>query len=87
MSPSAKRGNNPERWELLLTDLDEKLQLGLLEHLKRINSYHFEEDVLYIEAADLKDQEYLLRDPVLHQLKLLAESCIKVDNVKIKKIP
>ena len=86
MNPSAKRGNNPERWDLLLATLDEKLQLGLLEHIKRITSYHFEEDILYIEAGDAKDQEYLVRDPVLQQLKLLAEDCIKVDNVKIKKI-
>ena len=86
MNPSAKRGNNPERWERLLADLDDKLQLGLLEHLKRVTSYHFEEDILYIEPADPKDQDYLLRDPVLHQLKLLAETSIQVDNVKIKKL-
>ena len=84
MNPSAKRGNNPERWERLLSDLDEKLQLGLLEHLKRVNSYHFEEDILYIEPADAKDQEYLTKDAVLTQLKLLAD-CINVDNVKVKK--
>ena len=86
MNPSAKRGNNPERWDRLLADLDDKLQLGLLEHLKRVTSYHFEEDILYIEAADLKDQEYLLREGVITQLKLLAEASIRTDNVKIKKI-
>ena len=38
MNPSAKRGNNPERWDCLLADLDDKLQLGLLEHLDDIRS-------------------------------------------------
>lgn len=85
MSQSSKRGNDPERWEKLLTALDEKLQLGLLEHLKRISSYHFEENVLYVECNDGKDQAYLCKEPVLQQLKLLAEDAIKVEAVKIKK--
>jgi hypothetical protein len=86
MNASSKRGNDPERWESLLATLDEKLQLGLLEHLKRVISYHFEENILYIECGDLKDQGYLTKDPVLQQLKLLAEDSIKVESVKIKKI-
>ena len=86
MNPSAKRGNNPDRWDLLLAALDEKLQLGLLDRLKRINSYHFEAEVLYIEPGDAKDQEYLMRESAVQQLKLLAEDSIKVENVKIKKI-
>lgn len=86
MSSSAQRGNDPERWEKLLTVLDEKLQLGLLDRLKRITSYHFEDDVLYIESGDKPDQEYLTKDSCYQQLKLMAEDVIQVDNVKIKKI-
>lgn len=86
MNASSKRGNDPERWESLLAALDEKLQLGLLEHLKRVTSYHFEENILYIECGDLKDQSYLSKDPVLQQLKLLAEDSIKIESVKIRKI-
>ncbi|NDC37529.1 MAG: hypothetical protein EBZ48_05705 [Proteobacteria bacterium] len=86
MNSSSKRGNDPERWEALLAALDDKLQLGLLEHLKRVNSYHFEENILYVECADVKDHTYLTKDPVLQQLKLLAEDSIKVESVKIKKL-
>ena len=56
---SSTKGNNPERWEKLLDELDEKLQLGLLEHLKRVTSYHFEEDILYLQAGSDADYEYL----------------------------
>jgi hypothetical protein len=86
MNASSKRGNDPERWEALLTALDDKLQLGLLEHLKRVNSYHFEESILYVECADVKDHAYLSKDAVLQQLRLLAEDSIKIEAVKIKKL-
>ena len=84
MNQSAKRGNDPDRWEKLLVALDEKLQLGLLDRLKRVTSYHFENDILYIEPGDRPDQEYLTKEAFFQQLKLLAEDAIKVDNVKIK---
>ena len=85
MHPSSKRGNNPERWEVLLADLDEKLQLGLLDRLRRVASYHFEEDILYIEPGDTKDLDYLSKEPFLQQFKLLAEDSIKVTAVRVKK--
>lgn len=85
MVPSASKGNNPERWERLLEALDEKLQLGLLDHLKRITSYHIEEEVLYLVPGTEKDFEYLNRSAVLQHLELLAQDAIKIEKVKIKK--
>lgn len=72
-------------WEKLLTELDEKLQLGLLDHLKRIASYHFEDDILFVEPGTAEDEKYLTKDSVLQQLELLAQVACKVDRVKIKK--
>jgi hypothetical protein len=85
MSSSSSKGNNAELWDKLLTELDDKLQLGLLDHLKRIASYHFEDDVLYVEPGTAEDEKYLTRDSVLQQLELLAQVACKVDRVKIRK--
>lgn len=85
MGASSAKGNNAELWEKLLTELDEKLQLGLLDHLKRIASYHFEDDVLYVEPGTPEDEKYLTKDSALQQLQLLAQVACKVDRVKIKK--
>ncbi|WKZ56617.1 MAG: hypothetical protein QY326_07765 [Bdellovibrionota bacterium] len=84
MFPSTARGNNPERWEKFLTALDEKLQLGLLDYLKRVQSYHFEEDVLYIVPGNSEDQKYLQRDAVFQQLQILAQDTTGVMSVKVK---
>lgn len=84
MSSSTNKGNNPERWQKFLDTLDEKLQLGLLNYLQRISSYHFEGDDLYIEPGSAEDTEYLRRDSVLQHLQLLAQDAITVDRVKIK---
>jgi hypothetical protein len=84
MSSSTSKGNNPERWQRFLDTLDEKLQLGLLNYLQRIASYHFEGDDLYIEPGSPDDAEYLRRDSVLQHLQLLAQDAIKVDRVKIR---
>lgn len=83
MVPTAKKGNNPEKWDKFLTALDEKLQLGLLKYLKNISSYHFEENILYIEPGSEVDRLYLTKDAVLQQLQLLAQDIVKVDGVKI----
>lgn len=85
MGSSSSKGNNAELWDKLLTELDDKLQLGLLDHLKRIASYHFEDDVLYVEPGTAEDEKYLTRDSVLQQLELLAQVACKVDRVKIRK--
>jgi len=81
---SSQKGNRPELWERLLEVLDEKLQLGLLDHLRRVHSYHFEDDNLYIVPGSTLDEEYLRRDATFHQLQIFAQDIVKVDRVKIK---
>ena len=86
MNSSESKGNNPERWRKLLDTLDEKLQLGLLDRLRKVAAYHFEEDILYVEPASQDEEDYLRKDTVFHQLELLAQDAIGVDKVKIKKL-
>lgn len=83
MSEGKARGNNPERWQKLLSDLDEKLQLGLLDRLRRVNAYHFETEILFIEPATSADESYLTKGPTLQQLALLAQDATEVEDVKI----
>ena len=78
------RGNSPEAWNRLLSDLDEKLQLGLLDRLKRVASYHVEDETLFIEPGSPDDAQYLTKDTVFQQLELLAQETVKVERVKIK---
>lgn len=80
---SSERGNNPELWNKLLNILDEKLQLGLLDHLRRANSYHFEDGVLSIEPATKADQAYLSKSSVQQHLQLMAQDAGAVDKVRI----
>ena len=75
---AASKGNRPELWEKLLESLDEKLQLGLLDHLKRANSYHFEEEELFIEPGSDADEEDLTRDATFQQLQVLAQDALKL---------
>lgn len=87
MNPSAKKGNDPERWEKLIALLDEKLQLGLLDYLSRVTTYHFEAETLYIEPLNEVDAAYLKRDSTLQQLQLLAQDATGVEKVRIKPAP
>jgi len=64
--------------------LDEKLQLGLLDYLSRISTYHFEADTLFIEPADKEDADYLTKATVLQQLQLFAQDATGVEKVKVK---
>lgn len=84
MINSAIKGNDRGRWEKYLNALDEKLQLGLLDHLRKVAGYHFEGDVLYIEPATAEEMTYLSRDPVLQQLQLHAQDSIGITEVRIK---
>ena len=84
MNPSSKKGNSPERWEKLLAFLDEKLQLGLLDQLQKIKSYHFEAEILYIVPDDT-NVDYFARPEMLQQLELLAQDAVQVERVKVKK--
>ena len=78
------KGNNPERWNKLLDCLDDKLQLGLLNQLRTVASYHFEEDILYIMCSSQEQYDYLKKDAFFQQLELLAQDTIEVDKVKVK---
>jgi hypothetical protein len=83
MVPSATKGNSPERWEKLLEFVDEKLQLGLLDHLEKIASYHFEDGTLYLQPASDESYEYLTKDTCFQQLVVLATDAVKVEKVVI----
>jgi hypothetical protein len=83
MSPSSPKGNDPERWEKLLHTLDEKLQLGLLDHLERVASYHFENETLFIQPGSTADFEYLSKPAFFQQLQVLAQDSIGVESVKL----
>ena len=84
MSDGNAKGNNPERWEKLLMALDEKLQLGLLDRLRRVKTYNFEDNILTIEPNSADDNEYLSKEPFFHQLEILAKDALGVDGVRIK---
>lgn len=87
MNPSSKKGNNPELWDKFLNDLDERLQFGLLEPLRRVNSYHFEgTTLLIIEPGTQQDFDYLSKPHVSQQLQLLASGSTKIDKIEIKKV-
>lgn len=63
-------------WQSLLAALDEKLQLGLLNHLKRCDSYDIDHDTLFITPANEADEEYLQREETVQHLLLIAEDSI-----------
>ena len=84
MSDGKIKGNNPELWGKLLEDLDEKLQLGLLDKLRRAQGYHFEGQVLFLEAGSEEDQTYLSKPAVFTQLTVLAQESTGVEEVKIR---
>lgn len=84
MQLSAKRGNNPELWCKFLTVLDERLQLGLLEHLKRVASYHFEAETLYLKTDSDPDYQYLSKPAVVQQIEILATDILHIGKVVIE---
>lgn len=86
MTAGDPKGNYPERWDKLLQGIDERLQLGLLDQLKKVAAYHFEEDVLYIEPSDPTNQSYLMRSSNLQQLQILAAELVQIERVKIKSL-
>lgn len=80
---SGSRGNSPERWSIFLEFLSERLQMGLLEKLKRIKAYHFEGNTLFIQPGSEEDFHYLSKDTVFTQLQLLAQDECKVERVVV----
>ena len=85
MNPSATKGNNPELWEKLLHLLDDKLQLGLLDNLKKVASYHFEDETLFLQPSTQESYDYLTKDAFFQQLQLLVHDATGVEKVKIEK--
>jgi len=79
------QGNNPELWNKFLSVLDERMQFGLLTHLRRCSGYHFEGDTLYLETSLANDAEYLSKDTVLQQLNVLATDIDIAKKVVVKK--
>lgn len=84
MTDGSAKGNDPAKWEKLLADLDEKLQLGLLTRLRRVTSYHFEGDLLFIEPGSVDDENYLSKPATLQQLCVLAHDSLMVREVALK---
>jgi len=84
METSNSKGNCPDQWDKLLQILDDKLQLGLLDKLRRVNSYHLEEDTLFIEPMDHIDAQYFQKEPVMQQLSLFVEETFGSVEVKIQ---
>lgn len=84
MSDQVTKGNNQELWNKFLADLDEKLQLGLLDRLRRIKGYHFEGSTLIIEAGSADDEIYLKKGSHFTQLSLLAHDSTGVEEVKFR---
>jgi len=83
MTDSKSRGNNPELWQKLLADVDEKLQLGLLDRLRRVAAYHFEADILFIEPANPEDAAYLNKGSTFQQLQLLAQDATNIREIRV----
>lgn len=83
-SDKVTNGNNPELWTKLIEMLDEKLQLALLDRIRRTHAYHFEKETLILEAGSNDDEQYLKKPSTLQQLELLAQDATGVREVKIK---
>ena len=83
MNASSSKGNRPELWEKFLEHLDDKLQLGLLDQMRRVSSYHFESDILYIQPSSESDYDYLREGNHFQQLEILAQAALKIDRVKL----
>jgi len=83
MHPSSSKGNNPQLWNKLLEALDDRLQLGLLDQLRRVSSYHFEDQTLTIQAGSEEDNSYLSRPAVAQQLEIFAREATAVERVRL----
>ena len=84
MSDGAVKGNNPDLWQKLLAELDEKLQLGLLDRMKRVRAYHFESDTLFIELGNEEDEKYFKNGGSFQHLELIAQDATRVREVRLR---
>jgi hypothetical protein len=86
MSDTQTKGNDPQRWERLLEFLDDKLQFGVLDNLRKVSTYHFEDKVLYLEVENPEVERYFSKEPFLQQLTILCQ-VVDVESVKLRKKP
>jgi hypothetical protein len=70
-------------WDKLLTILDDRLQLGLLDRLKRVKEYHVEGNTLVILPGNQEDATYLAKDTVKQQLSLFVEDAFSKSGCRI----
>jgi len=84
MSQVSAQGNNPELWGKLLAELDEKLQLGLLDRMRRVKAYHFESGILFIELGNAEDEGYFKKGGALQHLELIAQDATGVRELRLR---
>lgn len=84
MTEETAKGNNPQLWDKLLAELDEKLQLGLLDKVKRVKAYHFESDILFLEAGTDEDDAYLRKGGTLQHLELIAQDATGIREIRLR---
>ena len=84
MSQASAKGNNPELWDRLLAELDDKLQLGLLDRMKRVKAYHFESGTLFIELGNSEDEGYFKKGGALQHLELIAQDATGVRELRLR---
>ncbi len=84
MSQASAKGNNPELWDRLLAELDDKLQLGLLDRMKRVKAYHFESGILFIELGNAEDEGYFKKGGALQHLELIAQDATGVRELRLR---
>ena len=77
-------GNDDIRWQKLLETLDAKFQLGLLEKLRNVASYHLDGATLFIEFHNSSDREYFQKASVQTQLAIFASDAINVTEIVYK---
>ena len=83
MCADATKGNNPVLWARLLDEIEDKLQLGLLDHLRRVKAYHFEDDLLIIAPSTPQDREYFQKPAIQQTLKLFAEKVANIEKIRV----
>jgi hypothetical protein len=83
----ASPGNNPQLWSKFLDTLDERLQFGLLSHLKGCSSYHFEEATLFIEFEQQQEIDYFNKAATNQQLQILAKDILSIEKVIVRSAP
>lgn len=71
------------RWNKILDELDNKLQFGLLERLRRVQTYHFQGSSLTLVVTNTVDLEYFQKTGVNTQLIVFAQDAAGVKEVLI----